>query len=305
MRGADGRETRLGRREFLRHLVLAGAGAGAGLVLLPGLSRAPGAGAVAGPAAPPALPGSPPDKPDPPGITVRPDDPAITAGPVEYTGIITPLMGYLSAPATPDVYPGILVLHDIPGMTEHVRDMTRRLAKAGYVALALDLLSRMGGTAKLGDPARVSEALSTITASQYLEDMDSSVSYLEARPLAAKSRIGVLGFGLGGSLAWLLLTQNPDLKAGVIFYGSLPSSTVIPRITTAVLAIFGDGEQRNIQEITAFDAAMKQTGVAWAYKVESKASRGFFDDSRERYTPDAAKDAWSLTLDWYAKHLRG
>lgn len=303
MGGPEAAEERLGRREVLRRLILAGAGTGAGLVLLPGLGGARGVvRALAAPAPAPVLPGSPPDKQDPRGITVRPDDPAISASPVEYPGRITSLFGYLSLPARPEVYPGILVLHDIPGMTEHVRDLTRRLAKAGYVALALDLLSRMGGAAKVGDPAAVTTALSTLTAAQYLQDMNSSVSYLEARPLTAKSRIGVLGFGLGGSLAWLLLSQNSDLRAGVIFSGGVPSATVAPRITAAVLAIFGEDE-RDTKDISDFDAAMKKTGRAWAYKVESRAGRGLFDDTRDRYAPDAAKDAWHLTLDWYATHL--
>ncbi len=293
MRGPNGRDARLPRREFLRHLLLAS---------VSGLAGIPATRALAAPAAPPHVPGSPPDAQDPAGITVRPDDPAINAGPVEYPGVITPLMGYLSAPASPDVYPGILVLHDLTGMSEHVRDVTRRLSKAGYAALALDLLSRMGGTAKFSDPASASTALSALTPSQHLVDLDRSVGYLEARPVVAKSKIGVLGFGFGGLLSWLLLSQNPDLKAGATFY-ALPSPALIPRITAAVLAIFGDAEQRNLKEITDFDLAIKQAGIPWTYKVESKAGRGFFDDSRDRYVPDAAKDAWNLTLDWYAKHL--
>lgn len=303
MRGPNGRDARLPRREFLRHLFLASVGGGAGLGLVSGLAGIPATWALAAPTAPPHVPGSPPDAQNPAGITVRPDDPAINAGPVEYPGVIAPLMGYLSAPASPEVYPGILVLHDVTGMSEHVRDVTRRLSKAGYAALALDLLSRMGGTAKFSDPASASTALSALTPSQYLVDLDRSVSYLEARPVVAKSKIGVLGFGFGGSLAWLLLSQNPDLKAGAIFYASLPSPALIPRVTAAVLAIFGDAEQRNLKEITDFDLAMKQAGIPWTYNVESKAGRGFFDDSRDRYVPDAAKDAWNLTLDWYAKHL--
>jgi carboxymethylenebutenolidase len=299
MRDANGRGTPLPRREFLRRLFCAGAGTGAGLGLLH-VTRA-----LAAPAGSPHVPGSPPDAQGPTGITVRPDDPAIIAGPVQYPGVITQLAGYLSAPAIPEVYPGILVLHDLTGMSEHVRDVTRRLSKVGYVALALDLLSRLGGTDKFGDPANVSTALSALTPSQYLVDLDQSVSYLEARPVVAKSKIGVLGFGFGGSLTWLLLSQNPDLKAGAIFSATLPSSALIPRITAAVQAIFGDAEQRNLKEITDFDLAMKQAGIPWAYKVESKAGRGFFDDSRDRYVPDAAKDAWNLTLDWYAKHLGG
>jgi carboxymethylenebutenolidase len=294
--------TRVGRRQFLR--CAAGAGAAFGLIDLLQMGGTPhAASAAAKKSPPPPPPGYPPLKQDESGITVPPDDPGISAGPAQYPGTITPLMGYLSAPRGGEVYPGILVLHDIGGLTEHFRDITRRLAKSGYVALAPDLLSRQGGTAKVGDAAAIQDTLIDISPAQYLADINSAVGYLEAQPLAAKTRIGNLGFGLGGSLSWLILTQNPDIKAAVMISGPIPSSRVVERLKAPILAIFGAAEQQNQSELTNLDAQMKKAGITWLYKLEPKANRGFFDDTQKRFDPDAAKDAWKMTLDWFAGHL--
>ncbi len=299
-----GQAPRLGRRQLLRRLLVGGAGVGAGLAALRGLrGRSEGAPALAAPASPPPLPGSPPDRRTTSGVTVPADDPAITAGPVAYPGVITRLLGYLSTPQGGEVYPGILVLHDTPGLTEHVRDLTRRLAKAGYVALALDLLSREGGTAALGDPAKVSAALGSLTVPQYLQDAHSSVRYLESQPLAAKTRTGLLGLGFGGTLAWALLSQNADPRAAVVFDGGIPPSSALARLSAAVLAIFAETGRHDAAELSELDAAMKKAGVPWQYKIEPRAGPGFFDDTRDRYVPAAAKDAWQLTLNWFHAHL--
>ncbi len=294
-------DARLGRRQFLQRLLGAGAGTVAGLSLFDLMRGSQGAAWSA--PAPPPLPGTPPDKQTQNGITIPVNDPAISAGSVEYQGLITPLSGYLSSPSGTDVYPGVLVIHDVFGLTEHVKDVTRRLAKAGYVALAPDLLSRLGGTDKQGDVAKIATALASRGMLTYLQDLNSAVSYLESRPLAAKSRIGTLGFGLGGNLAWALLAANPDLKAGVTLYGGIPPTASLRSIKSAVLAIFAEQDQQDASDVTDLDQAMKKTGLPWAFKTEPKANRGFFDDSRDRYVGDAAKDAWKMALDWYGKHL--
>ncbi len=294
---------RLGRRQFLSRVLVAGAGTlvapAAALLYRAGVWTA----AASAASTPPALPGAPPDKQDKGGITVPANDPKIVAGPAEYQGTITPLRGYLSQPAGVETYPGVLVIHDALGLTEHIRDVTRRLAKAGYVALAPDLLSRMGGTEKLGEPAKIAAALASLSMSQYLQDLNASVSYLESRPLAAKTRVGVLGFGLGGNLAWALVAQNVDLKAGVMLYGGFPPTRMLPGLKAAVLAIFAETDRQDPADVTELDQAMKKAGLPWLYKTEPKAGRGFFDDTRDRYVPAAAKDAWQMTLDWFGKHL--
>jgi carboxymethylenebutenolidase len=285
------------RRELLR-LVLAGSAGAFSWISLGGAVATP---APVGPP-PRPLPGSPPDKPNPSGIVIPPEDPAITARAVDYPGTVSTISGYLSAPAGGEIYPGVLVLHDADGLTEHVQDVTRRLAKAGYVALAPDLLSRMGGTPQVGS-GRSAAVLGAMAPSQFLQDLNTSVAYLEARPLAAKSRIGVLGFGLGGALSWLLVARNHDLKAAVAISGGIPALAMVDEISAAVLAIFGDAEQRDLAEIPDLDAAMKKRGTPWAYKIEPKAGRGFFDDTQAHYVPQAAKDAWSMILEWYGKYL--
>jgi carboxymethylenebutenolidase len=280
-----------GRRRFLGSLF---AGAAAALLT----PRAWGA-----PAAPPPPPGAPPDKGEASGITVKPNDPAISAGPIEFPGIVSTLQGYLATPAGGETYPGILLLHDADGLTEHARDVARRLAKAGYVALAPDLLSRRGGTAKVGTPAQVSDAMTRILIPQFMQDGNAAIRYLETHPLASKTRVGLMAFGLGGVFSWFLLAQNSDLKAGVVCYGNIPNLQLVPYISTAVLAIYGETDGHDESDLKDLDAAMKKSGRPWTYKVEPKAGRGFFDDTRRVYVPDAAKDAWKMSLDWYASQL--
>jgi len=296
--------TPLGRRRLLRHLLAMGAAASG---LLPGpLGRAaPAWAAAAAPPAPPPPPGSPPDKANVAAVTVSPQDPAIRAEAVEYPGVIGKMLGYLSTPAGGETYPGILVLHDLIGLTEHVRDVTRRLAKIGYVALAPDLLSRLGGTAKVGNQAAVIAAMQSTPTTEYVNEMNASVRNLEAQPLVSKTRIGLLGFGVGGTLGWVLGTVNQDIKAAVLFAMQTPDPTAPLRVTAPVLGLFGEDDKDDTEDLKSFDEAMKKAGATWQYKVEPKAGRTFFDDSRTLYAADAAKDAWKLTTDWFDKYLRG
>jgi len=300
MTHSDNRFRRVGRRQFLRRGLAA-------VVLYAAQGAAPArmaSLASAAPAAPPR-PGDPPDKQTPSGVTVRPDDPGVTDSMVEYSGVTGPLLAYLAAPKGTDVYPGVLVLHDAQGLTEHFKDIARRLAKAGFVAVAPDLASRSGGTDKLADPAKVASALAGMRGGQFLQDLNASVRYLEAVPLAAKTRIGAIGFGLGGNIIWLILAANHDIKAAVSVSGSVPSDRMASNLNAAVLSIYGENDQRDTEGLTDFENAMKKAGLAFALKLEPKASHDFFNDTTPRYVPAAAKDAWGLTLDWFAQHLKG
>jgi carboxymethylenebutenolidase len=304
MTSTDSKNGRGGRRQLLK------SGLAAVVLLFAGRAQAAPPRPSAPPPAPapppgPPRPGDPPDKQTTSGVTVQPTDPAITAGAVEYPGVTGPLFGYLAAPKGSDVYPGVLVLHDSAGLTEHFKDIVRRLAKAGFVALALDLASRAGGTEKLGDPAKVNAVLQGLGPMQFLQDLNGSVRYLEALPLVAKTRIGALGFGAGGNLLWLVLTGNADVKAAVSVSGTIPSDRVVSNLQAAVLSIYGENDRRDEEAITDFDLAMKKAGLAFTLKLEPKAGRNFFNDTTPAYVPAAAKDAWAMTLDWFANHLKG
>ncbi len=294
---------RLERRRFLRYL-LAGAAGPLCAGTLAAARRSPRAWAAA-PKTPPSPPGWPPDKAGTTGVTVKPDDPSISAAPIEFPGFLTTLQAYLATPAGGETYPAILILHDAGGLSEHYRDVARRLAKLGYVALAPDLVSRSGGTAKLGSDAKVADAMTRIPIPQFVQDADSAMRYLETHPLVSKTRVGMLSFGLGGVFSWFLLADNSDVKAAAIYYGGVPNLNLVPHITTSVLAVYGDGDGHDEADLKDLDAAMKKAGTPWTYKIEAKAGRGFFDDTRRGYTPAAAKDAWKMALDCYGKHLTG
>jgi len=291
MRSEIGKNARVDRRRFLGYLI-----AGALTAVRP-----PHAWAAAAKTPPP--PGWPPDKVGTSGVTVKPDDPAISAGSIEFPGLVSTLQGYLATPAGGETYPAILLLHDASGLSEHMRDVARRFAKIGYVTLAPDLLSRSGGTAKAGTPAQVGDAMARILIPQFIQDANSAVRYLETHPLVAKTRVGMMAFGLGGAFSWFLLADNSDLRAATICYGGVPNLQLVPRISTSVLAIYGDGDGHDADDLKDLDAAMKKSGGPWTYKIEPKAGRGFFDDTRRAYTPEAAKDAWKMSLDWYGSHL--
>ncbi|HEV2280963.1 MAG TPA: dienelactone hydrolase family protein [bacterium] len=282
---------RVDRRRFLEYLI-----AGALTAVRP-----PRAWAAAAKTPPP--PGSPPDKVDTSGVTVKPDDPAISAGAIEFPGLVSTLQGYLATPVGGETYPAILLLHDADGLSEHARDVARRFAKIGYVTLAPDLLSRSGGTAKAGTLAQIADAMTRILIPQFLQDGNSAVRYLETHPLVAKTRVGMMSFGLGGAFSWFLLADNSDLRAAAIYYGGVPNLQLVPHMNTSVLAIYGDGDGHDPADLKDLDAAMNKSGLAWTYKVEPKAGRGFFDDTRRGYTPEAAKDAWKMSLDWYHSRL--
>jgi carboxymethylenebutenolidase len=222
---------------------------------------------------------------------------------VEFPGLVSTLQGYLATPAGGETYPAILLLHDASGLSEHSRDVARRFAKIGYVTLAPDLLSRSGGTAKAGTPAQIGDAMARILIPQFIQDANSAVRYLETHPLVAKTRVGMMAFGLGGAFSWFLLADNSDLRAATICYGGVPNLQLVPHISTSVLAIYGDGDGHDADDLKELDAAMKKSGRPWTYKIEPKSGRGFFDDTRRAYTPEAAKDAWKMSLDWYGSHL--
>lgn len=299
MRRRNGRTDRIERGRHVRQFLHAARRAGLVAVLVLSVGVLPSSAAAG-----PARPGAPPDK-QTAGITVPPDDPAIAAGATEFPGVTGRLLGYLAAPQGGDVYPGILVIHDRQGLSEHFKDIARRLAKAGYVALAVDLTSRRGGTEALGEPAKIEAALSALAPQQILEDLNAAVRYLESRPMVAKTRIGAIGFGVGGSVLWLVLTSNPDVKAAVAISGVVPSPRVVSNLTAGILAIFGENDRRDDDGLAELETAMKNAGLPFVVKLEPKAGRDFFNDTTTRYVPQAAKDAWGMTLDWLSQHLAG
>lgn len=238
----------------------------------------------------------------PNGVNVAPDDPAIAAQPVEIPGDGTTLLGYLARPAQDGTFPVVLVCHENRGLTAHIQDVTRRLGKAGYVGLAVDLLSRNGGSAQVGE-ANAPGALGSSSPEQFVSDFKSGWAYLQGQPFAAAQRVGMVGFCFGGGVTWRVAVEMPELKAAVPFYGPPPAESDLARIQAAVLAIYGALDQRITGTAATIEAGMLANHKTFEKVIYPNADHAFNNDTGSRYNPEAAKDAWARTLAWFEKYL--
>jgi carboxymethylenebutenolidase len=212
------------------------------------------------------------------------------------------LMGYLARPSGEGSTPVVLVCHENRGLTEHIKDVTRRLAKAGYVGLAVDLLSRQGGAASMSSD-EVPGALGNIEPEQFVRDLISGWRYLQEQSFAQAERVGMVGFCFGGGVTWRMATGMAELKAAVPFYGPHPPVEDVPKINAAVLAIYGELDQRINQGIPAIEEAMQQNGKIYEKVIYPNADHAFHNDTGSRYNAEAAQDAWKRTLEWFGKYL--
>jgi carboxymethylenebutenolidase len=235
--------------------------------------------------------------------TVMPDDPALIASEVEILAPDTIIMGYLARPASEGVSPVILVCHENRGLTPHIQDVTRRFAKAGYVGLAVDLLSRQGGSAAVGE-GNVPGALGSMSPDQFVEDFQSGWRYLQGEPFAEAARVGMTGFCFGGGVTWRVATQMPELLAAVPFYGPHPPVEDVPNIRAAVLAIYGEQDSRINSGIPEIEEAMRANNKIYEKMIYPNADHAFHNDTGSRYNPEAAKDAWERTLAWFNQYVR-
>jgi len=235
--------------------------------------------------------------------TVMPDDPAVIASEVQIPAADTNLIGYLARPSNVTSSPVILVCHENRGLTPHIQDVTRRFAKAGYVGLAVDLLSRQGGTAAVGS-ANVPGALGNIAHDQFVKDFKSGWRYLQGQPFAEAEKVSMTGFCFGGGVTWQVATQMPELLAALPFYGPAPEVEDVPNIRAAILAIYGELDSRINSGIPKIEQAMLENNKIYEKIIYPNADHAFHNDTGPRYNPEAAKDAWARTLAWFEKYVR-
>ena len=312
----DYQEGHLSRREALK--LIAGVTGNALLASSILAGCAPPAQSVSTASPPPAstsTPGMPSPEPatatDEPAVQPAPaeteaptqEGAAIESSDVQLPGDDADLLAYLARPAGEGSYPVVLVCHENRGLTEHIQDVTRRLASAGYVALAVDLLSRHGGTSTL-NPNDVPGLLGNTPPEQFVKDFLSSWRYLQDQPFAQADRVGMVGFCFGGGVTWLVATRMPELRAAVPFYGPHPPVEDVQNIQAAVLAIYAESDQRINQGIPAIEEAMQDHGKIYEKVIYPDTEHAFHNDTGPRYNPEAARDAWSKTLQWFERYLK-
>lgn len=241
----------------------------------------------------------------PAGVRVAPNESSIDTRDFSFPGAGRDIVAYLAEPKGEGPFPAILVCHENRGLTDHIKDVTRRVAKAGYVGLAVDLLSSQGGTDQISDPAQIPHILSSTPPDELANYFLSAIQYLQSQPFVNRDQLGMVGFCFGGGMTWLVATKAPQLKAAVPFYGPNPPLDATPNIQAAVLAIYGGEDRRINAGIPAIEKAMQENGKIFEKVIYPSASHAFHNDTGRNYDPEAAIDAWSRTLAWFARYVKG
>ena len=241
------------------------------------------------------------------GQQVDPNDPALVSSDVKFSSIDgTSVSGYLARPKGDSQRPAVVVIHENRGLTDHIRDVARRLAKAGYVALAPDPLSRQGGTASFPTGEAAIAGIGKLDEESITKDLTGAINYIKSQNFVRANKVGVTGFCWGGGNTLLIATRNKDLSAAVVYYGRNPKNLDdVQNVSAAVLGHYGEKDAPITSAVPKLDEAMKKYGRSFEYKVYANAPHAFNNDTNpERYTAEAAKEAWGRTLEFFKKHLQ-
>jgi carboxymethylenebutenolidase len=223
---------------------------------------------------------------------------------VEYLNGTIKLSGYLSKPKKKGKYPAILVIHENRGLNDHTRDVARRFAAEGFVALAIDALSRKGGTASMETPEKVREAFAAIPANDVISDLNAGLTFLNSHKNVKKNKLASIGFCWGGARSFMLSTSENKLKAAVVFYGTAPTEAELAKVHCPVFGIYGGTDERITSKVPEVETSMKKLKKSYEFKIYKDAPHAFFNDTNgERYEAESAKDAWMQTLAFLRKRL--
>ncbi|MEO8301630.1 MAG: dienelactone hydrolase family protein [Rhizomicrobium sp.] len=210
---------------------------------------------------------------------------------------------YLAWPASASgKLPGILVIHENRGLNPYVKDVARRLAVSGYMALAPDGLTSVGGYT--GDDENGGKLFQQVDREKMREDLAAAAVYLKSRP-DCTGKIGAIGFCFGGGIVnYLAVRMGSDLAAGVPYYGAQPTAEEVAKIKAPINAQYGGLDARINAGWPAFDAALTAAGVVHEGHIYANANHGFHNDTTPRYDEAAAKEAWSRSLAWFDKYVK-
>jgi carboxymethylenebutenolidase len=234
-------------------------------------------------------------------LSVAETDPAVKGEDVTFPGAAGTVFGYVARPVggTAVKRPGVIVIHENTGLTAHIKDVSRRLAKAGYVALAVDLVSRQGGTAKV--TTGVSGALGQLSGADAVADMNAGVTYLESQP-DYNGKLGITGFCYGGGMVLRFAANQTKVKAAVPYYGTPPDPvSQMSNTAAAILAHYGATDTRVNGSIAGLETSI--AGKTFEKRVWDGAGHAFNNDTGGAYNASVAVRAWTDTLSWFARYL--
>ncbi|MFN0167919.1 MAG: dienelactone hydrolase family protein [Bryobacteraceae bacterium] len=241
-------------------------------------------------------------------VKVPENAPDIETRNVQYPGETGgTVFGYLAWPRsqTPQTYPGVLVLHENRGLVEHIKDVTRRVARAGFVGLGVDMLSSQGGTDQFPDAAQQSAAFNRTTPQTRIEDIYASLGFLKRQPQTQWDSIGCLGFCSGGGDAARFAAGTEELKAAVVFYGNpVPPVDQFNTLNAALLLIYGEADRNLTGRLPPVLTAFLERRKTFGLHVYDGAGHAFHNDTSPNYNRTGACDAWNRTIDWFNRYLK-
>jgi carboxymethylenebutenolidase len=244
--------------------------------------------------------------------TITTDTTGLVAGEVKVPTADGEMAAYRAMPDKGGPFPTVLVIQEVFGVHEWVKDICRRLAKAGYFAIAADLYARQGDASKYTDTQKlVSEIVMNVPTDQVMSDLDATVVYAHSTGKADTKKLGVTGFCWGGFATWMYAAHQPALKAAVSWYGPDRKITdltpqnpvdVAADIHCPLLAFYGGKDPSIPADTTKARLLQCRQAQPCDMKIYPDAAHGFMADYRPSYNADAAKDAWKLMLDWFKKY---
>ena len=239
--------------------------------------------------------------------TVAENDPRIATEDVTFRGVTGEMKGYVARPRAPGRYGAVVVVHEAGGLNAHTQDIARRLASEGFVAVAVDFLSPMGGTAAVqarrqpGAPNPINE----LDAGQVAANGVEAVKYLRTRA-DVNGKVGIVGFCWGGRVSQNVSISDPTLNAAVVFYGQPPHPSLAPKLNAPILMNYADVmfDMNNTGEAVLYAEELKKLGKVYEFYAYAGAQHGFNNNTNtERHHPKAAELAWSRTIGWFKKYL--
>ena len=228
------------------------------------------------------------------------DDARLAIDTVTYDGAGTPIKGYLARLKDKAKRPAVIVIHENRGLNPHIKDIARRIALEGFLTLAVDMLSPLGGTPADEDKGR--DMIATLKPDETAQRIAAAVPYLEKHP-ESTGKVGAVGFCWGGSMVNRIAVLSPDLKAAVAYYGAQPPAAEVPSIHSALLLHYAGLDKRIGAGIAAYEAALKAAHKQFTIYIYPNVNHAFNNDTSSRYDKLAADLAWGRTIAFLHQHL--
>jgi carboxymethylenebutenolidase len=247
-------------------------------------------------------------------ITTPTDGLMVADGKVPSRDFHVPI--YEARPAASGKYPVVLVIPEIFGMHEHIKDITRRFAREGFLSITFEPYAREGGVLNLPDIESVRKVVDPVPDSRVMGDLDALVTYVKRHSAAQADRIGLTGFCRGGTYTLLFAAHSREVKAAVAWYGQLRPDKMAgvrkagpldlaAEINCPVLGLYGGADLGiPVADVKAMEAALGAAGKTAEFVIYPAAPHAFFADYRPSYRAEPAKDAWGRCLSWFNKYLK-